>query len=222
MNPSTVDKDVGAYLAQRFDEAGQPLDFGQKSAFLLYEELLRRWAAKINLTAITDPREIVTRHFLDSVLVLSHADVASGDLVADLGTGAGFPGVSVAIMRPGASVVLFESSGRKSAFLASLVADLGLNNVEVVTIRLDPRRIPDNWQRRFRWVLSRYTAPLDWLADCARSMVTPGGELVAHKYDDQDEIDSLAALPEALRPENVEWRPDDRAVQRRCFARVTF
>ena len=222
MDPPTASTDIGAYLEQRFAEAGHPLNSEQKRAFLIYQELLRRWAARINLTAITDPREIVTRHFLDSVLVLSHADVASGDRVADLGTGAGFPGVPVAIMCPGSSVVLFEASSKKSAFLASLVADLGLSNVDVVTMRLDPRRVPVDWQGLFQWVLSRYTAPMSWLADCARPMLSPGGQLVAHKYEGRDDVDSLALLAEALRPASVEWRPDDRAVPRRCFACVAF
>ena len=211
-----------AHLDAAFLDIGQPLSNAQADAFLEYASLLQRWGSRINLTTVLDSEQIVTHHFVDSALVLGQAEVVAGDTVADIGSGAWFPGVPVALMRPEAEVVLFEASGKKSAFLASVVADLGLHNVEVVTQRVEPDSIADAWRNRFTWVFSRYTAPIRWLASCASQMTQPGGCLVAHKYDDPDERAALERLDTDAGVVRVDWRPDARAVPRRCFAHVQF
>ena len=100
----------------------------------IYIDILQKWNARVNLTAIRDPEEIVTRHFGESYFSaqrLLHEDEAWAGTVVDLGSGAGFPGIPIAIFRPKASVILVESNGKKAAFLGEVVSQLGLANVEV-------------------------------------------------------------------------------------------
>jgi len=102
-----------------------------------YIDLLLKWNARINLTAIRKPEEIVTRHFGESFFAAKLLTLAQGDTVIDLGSGAGFPGLPVAMLYPEAKVVLIESNGKKAAFLSAVVAELGLGNVQVFNRRAE-------------------------------------------------------------------------------------
>ncbi|HEY9127542.1 MAG TPA: 16S rRNA (guanine(527)-N(7))-methyltransferase RsmG, partial [Acidobacteriaceae bacterium] len=98
----------------------------QLSAYL---DLLVRWNARTNLTAIRDPEEMVRRHFGESLFAAQH--LGSPATLLDLGSGAGFPGLPVALARPEIAVTLAESQGKKATFLREVVRTLGLKNVEV-------------------------------------------------------------------------------------------
>jgi 16S rRNA (guanine527-N7)-methyltransferase len=96
-----------------------------------YLDLLLRWNAQMNLTAIREPREIVRRHFGESLLAAQHlGDPLPGTLL-DLGSGAGFPGIPIALYRPSIAVTLAESQNKKATFLREVIRTLGLPNVEV-------------------------------------------------------------------------------------------
>ncbi|HET9790114.1 MAG TPA: 16S rRNA (guanine(527)-N(7))-methyltransferase RsmG, partial [Candidatus Angelobacter sp.] len=104
----------------------------QLTATSTYIDLLTKWNARVNLTAIRDPDEIVTRHFGESYFVakvLVPEDWAGS--VIDFGSGAGFPGIPLAMFRPKTTVTLIESNGKKAAFLSEVVGQLGLKNVEL-------------------------------------------------------------------------------------------
>src|SRR5215469_9592234 len=96
-----------------------------------YIDLLLKWNARINLTAIRKPEEIITRHFGESLYAAKLLAPEQGETVIDLGSGAGFPGLPLAMINPQANVVLIESNGKKAAFLNAVVAELGLGNVQV-------------------------------------------------------------------------------------------
>jgi 16S rRNA (guanine527-N7)-methyltransferase len=103
-----------------------------------YIDLLLKWNARINLTAVREPAEIVTRHFGESLFAARHLlDPGSSSTVADLGSGAGFPGVPLALWAPQAKVTLIESNGKKSAFLNELIHQLGLQNAKVFNKRAE-------------------------------------------------------------------------------------
>ena len=107
------------------------LSESQLQSTSIYIDILLKWNARVNLTAIRDPEEIVTRHFGESyfsaqVLV----DEGWAGTVFDLGSGAGFPGIPIAIFRPKATVTLIESNGKKAAFLGEVASQLGLANVQ--------------------------------------------------------------------------------------------
>jgi 16S rRNA (guanine527-N7)-methyltransferase len=103
-----------------------------------YIDVLLKWNARINLTAVRDPREMVTRHFGESLFAARNLlDRASASTVADLGSGAGFPGVPLALWAGQAKVTLIESNGKKAAFLNELIHQLGLSNAKIFNRRAE-------------------------------------------------------------------------------------
>ncbi|HEY0179965.1 MAG TPA: 16S rRNA (guanine(527)-N(7))-methyltransferase RsmG [Dokdonella sp.] len=130
---------------------------------LAYLELLRRWNAAYNLSAVRDPAEMVTRHLLDSLAV---APYVSGATLADVGSGAGLPGLPLAIAAPDRRVVLIDSNGKKARFLRAVVRELKLGNAEVVEGRVEAVR------RTFACVTARAFAGL-------AEMLALGGHLLA-------------------------------------------
>lgn len=142
---------------------------------LAYEELIIKWNRTYNLTAIRDPLEMVSRHLLDSLAVVNHLPMNEGATLADVGSGAGLPGIPIAIARAGWRVTLNDSSQKKSAFLRQAAIELGLRNVEVHEGRIEAWRPAT----RFALVISRAFAELgDFLAKC-RHLVGDGGWLAA-------------------------------------------
>ena len=137
-----------------------------------YLELLLRWNARTNLTAIREPERIVQRHFGESFFAALHLPTEAGSLL-DIGSGAGFPGLPIAMARPDWGVTLAESQGKKAAFLQEAVRVLGLN-VEVWGKRIE--QMPTD--RRFDVVTLR---AVDETADAlvlARQRISPGGLLL--------------------------------------------
>jgi 16S rRNA (guanine527-N7)-methyltransferase len=106
-----------------------------------YSELLLKWNKRISLTSIEDPEEIVRQHFAESILGTKVAGSLDGRL-ADVGTGAGFPGLALKIYVPSLSVTLIESNAKKCAFLGEAVRSLGLESVEVLRSRFEDVRLP--------------------------------------------------------------------------------
>ena len=114
-----------------------------------YLELLLKWNARTNLTAIREPEEIVRRHFGESLFAGRH--VGDCDTLLDLGSGAGFPGIPIALLRPEIQVTLAESQNKKATFLREVVRVLGLPNVEVWAGRVEAMPV----ERRFDTVTLR-------------------------------------------------------------------
>lgn len=161
----------------------------QVEQLLRHAVLLLKWNQRINLTAITEPREVIEKHLLDSLAVAAH--LPSGRLL-DAGSGAGFPGIPIRIMRPDIDVWLVDSIEKKVAFLKSVLAELKLPGIRAQAVRLngqpDKERLPS-----FDALVSRaLAAPADWLqlADRYRA---PGGRVYCL-------LGSLDAAPERCGP----------------------
>jgi 16S rRNA (guanine527-N7)-methyltransferase len=162
---------------------------------LAYLELLQRWNRAYNLTAVRDPREMVTRHLLDSLAM--HPLVEAGTL-ADLGTGPGLPGIPLAIARPGLQVALVESKGKKARFLREAVRTLGLANAEVAECRIEALDRPG----AFDAITARALATLSQILALGGHLLKPDGRLLAMKGARPDE--EIAALPAGWRLESVQ------------------
>ena len=121
-------------LARGVDALGLSLSDDQQRQLLAYVDLLVKWNQAYNLTAIRDPAEMVTRHLLDSLAVLPY--VADTDTL-DVGTGAGIPGIILAVSRPYQAFTLLDSNGKKTRFVRQARRELGLDNVEVVHARVE-------------------------------------------------------------------------------------
>ena len=157
---------------------------------LQYLALLDRWNRTYNLTAIRDPREMVTRHLLDSLAM--HPFVERGTL-ADLGTGPGLPGIPLAIAKPDLQVTLVESNGKKARFLREAARQLGLGNVQVAESRIEAFR-PGT---PFDAITARALATLPLILELGGHLPGPGGRLLAMKGVVPDE--EIAALPAGWR-----------------------
>ena len=140
-----------------------------------YLDLLARWNRTYNLTAIRDPGEMVTLHLLDSLSM--HAHVVGVSRLADLGTGAGLPGIPLAIARPGLEVTLVESNGKKARFLREAVRSLGLANARVAESRAEAVDLPG----AFDAITARAMATLADIIAVGGHLLAPGGRLLAMK-----------------------------------------
>ena len=132
------------YIKEKFKEMKIELSDLQVEQFERYYELLVETNKVMNLTAVTEFEEVVSRHFLDSVLVTKYYDFAAVRNFIDVGTGAGFPGIPIKIMYPHLSVTLLDSLGKRVAFLKKVVDNLGLEQMELIHGRAeDFGRNPD-------------------------------------------------------------------------------
>ncbi len=169
--------------------AGLSVPDGFLSRFALYRDLLLEWNQKMNLISRHDEERIVTRHFLESVGMVVAFPFPQGARVIDLGSGAGFPGVPVKLVRPDLHMILVESKQKKVRFLNTLIGRLGVDGLEVIgeraedlAGRLDPADI----------VISRSVADLATLVRWSRPLLTPRGILVAIKGSKaREEIEHL-------------------------------
>lgn len=158
---------------------------------LAYLALLDRWNRTYNLTAIRDPREMVTRHLLDSLAMHPFVDglAARGGALADLGTGPGLPGIPLAIAKPCLRVTLVESNGKKARFLREAVRTLKLDNARVAEARAEALDEPQAYDA----LTARALDVLDGIIAVGGHLLKPGGQLLAMKGVRPD--DEIAALP---------------------------
>jgi 16S rRNA (guanine527-N7)-methyltransferase len=140
-----------------------------------YLALLAKWNRTYNLTAVRDPLEMVTHHVLDSLVVIPHLPMRHGDALADVGSGAGLPGIPLAIARPEWRVTLNDASQKKTAFLRQAAIELNLANVAIHEGRVEAWRPP----ARFAVVISRAFAEVARFVSLCRHLVRPGGLLAA-------------------------------------------
>jgi 16S rRNA (guanine527-N7)-methyltransferase len=164
-----------------------------QSTLEAYLALLTKWNRTHNLTALTEPREMVSHHLLDSLAVLPHLPATQGLRIADVGSGGGLPGIPLAVCRPDWHLTLIESNRKKNAFLRQATIELPLENVEVVAERVETYRprLP------FDVAISRAYASLSTFALQARHLVEPEARLAAMKgaYPREE----LEALPAGFR-----------------------
>jgi 16S rRNA (guanine527-N7)-methyltransferase len=127
MNDDPIVAGVSSSLNHLLSTAGmQALDAATVAKFDSYLGLILRWNSRMNLTAIRDPEEILRRHFVESIACARHLPEGIGSLL-DFGSGAGFPGIPIALCRPEIAITLAESQGKKAAFLQEAVRVLGLS-----------------------------------------------------------------------------------------------
>ena len=181
-------------LSLGLSSLGLDLTESQQQLLLQYLELLFRWNQTYNLTAIRDQHVMVTKHLLDSLTVMPHL---RGQRFIDVGTGAGLPGIPLAIALPDKHFSLLDSNGKKTRFLTHAKNELSLPNVEVIKSRVADF-IPE---QRYDAVLSRAFASLGDMIDGCQHLLLPSGEFLAMKGqrpdDELERIDSKS-LPVSI------------------------
>ncbi|MCC6610458.1 MAG: 16S rRNA (guanine(527)-N(7))-methyltransferase RsmG [Burkholderiales bacterium] len=181
-------------LEARLDAGLAELSLGlqasQRERLLTYIGLLERWNRVYNLTAVRDPARMVSQHLLDSLAILPHL---GGGALLDVGSGAGLPGIPIAIATPERAVTLLDSNQKKVAFLQQAVAELRLTNATVCRERVEA------WQTKLRFdvIVSRAFAELADFVIAAAHLLAKGGVLAAMKgvYPDEE----IARLPSGFR-----------------------
>ena len=199
--PSELSKDQVTGALAPF---GIHLSDGQIDQVREYVKLLVKWNRMMSLTAVSDPVEIVSRHFGESLFVTTLLPMERGRL-ADLGSGAGFPGLALKIMKPGLEIKLIESNKKKSAFLSEAVRILDLTGVEVMAVRFEEIRPEMDFAD---FVTARALGGFPNLLRWARMALSPrghillwvGGEDISGITNSKGWIWNLPArIPESLR-----------------------
>jgi len=171
----------------------------QTGRMVAYLSLLQRWNRVYNLTAVREPLQMVPRHLLDSLSVLPYL---FGERVLDLGTGAGLPGIPLAIASPERAFHLLDSSGKKTRFLRQVVLDLDLANVDVVQGRMESY-LPEE---KFATIVSRAVAPAPDLSIIGQRLFVRPARLLIMKgrRPTETEIRGLEPRPDAVRIHRLE------------------
>ena len=161
-----------------------PLDDAQAEQFRIYGDELIAWNRRVNLTAVTDPDDVVTKHFLDSLSVAAALPdgAREADLrLLDVGSGGGFPGIPLAIAFPQWDVALLEATGKKAAFLKHVVVTLALEGTSVITGRAETVAHDPAHREAYDVVVSRAVAPMAVLAELCLPFCRAGGTFIAQK-----------------------------------------
>jgi 16S rRNA (guanine527-N7)-methyltransferase len=190
-----VNRDI---LKKQLEQGLQQLSLGLDAAavtrLLDFLELIGKWNRSYNLTTVSDPAQMVSRHLLDSLALQPRVH---GDTLLDIGSGAGFPGIPLAIALPETRVVMLDSGGKKIRFLNHVIRTLGLENAMTVHERVEayqPRQCPET-------ITARAVAALPQLIEWCSHLLGPDTRLLAMKgrYPEQE----LLALPAGFMIDNV-------------------
>jgi 16S rRNA (guanine527-N7)-methyltransferase len=169
---------TAAEIGAAVERAGlDPLTHEVAGRLQVFLELLQKWNARLNLTAIRDPEEILQRHFIECIFAARHLPAEIRTLL-DFGSGGGFPGIPIALCRPEIQVTLGESQSKKSAFLRETVRSLGILNAEVYNGRVE------GLEGRFEGVTLRAVDKMQEACREAIHLVAPSGYLVLFLSDE--------------------------------------
>lgn len=175
-----------------------PIGEGQIDMMATHARELMVWNRKKNLTAILDPDDIAVKHFIDSIYparwIPDHASVI------DIGTGGGFPGIPLKIVKPSLSLTLVDASRKKINFVKHVIRTLALENIQAIHARIEDLAEDPAYQNAFDFSISRAFTELKRFVDLASPLVGPGGKLIAMKSRNvTSELDAIAAShPQAV------------------------
>jgi len=165
------------------EQLGLQLTSLQFKQLLHYRQELLDWNTRINLTAITDPEDVLIKHFLDSLSLLSVFDAPQAILL-DIGSGAGFPGLVLKIVRPEWQIVSLEATGKKITFQKHIVDALGLHGIETIHARAEEIVRKEGYRGHFDVVIARAVAALPVLLEYAAPYCKVGGKIILPKKGD--------------------------------------
>ncbi|MDD6793973.1 MAG: 16S rRNA (guanine(527)-N(7))-methyltransferase RsmG [Clostridiaceae bacterium] len=168
-------------MKQAANDVDMELSEKQYDQFIKYMKLVQEWNQKINLTAITEDEEFIKKHFIDCIKAFKSNELKSASSLIDVGTGAGFPGIPIAIMRPDLSVTLLDSLNKRINFLNIVVNALGLTNVKTIHSRAEDGARIKELRENFDIATSRAVANMTVLAEFCIPYIKVGGHFVALK-----------------------------------------
>lgn len=161
----------------------------QQEKFYTYMNLLLEWNEKINLTAITEPEEIIKKHFIDSLTIKKHINDNSS--IIDVGTGAGFPGIPLNIVVDNCKIVLLDALNKRLNFLNEVIKQDNLKNIETIHFRAEEAGKNKMYRESFDIATSRAVAPLNILVEYLLPLVKVGGKCICMKGSNiEEELES--------------------------------
>ncbi len=166
-------------IAAGSTDLGIAISTGQIMQFARHAELLVAWNHKINLTAITEPEQIAIKHYLDVLAALPH--IPEDVELLDIGTGGGFPGIPLKIMRPSQPMILIDSIRKKISFIKEVIRSLTLDRIQAIHIRAEELAQQDAQRNRYGVVISRAVAHLPAIVRIAEPLLAPDGRIIALK-----------------------------------------
>lgn len=175
-----------AFLKDQAEQLDVSLSDEQIEKFSLYSDLLRDWNERMNLTAITGPEEVAVKHFLDSLSLLRCINPEQGAAVIDVGTGAGFPGIPLLIVRPDIRLTLLDSLNKRLLFLQEVLCVLSLD-AQTIHARAEEAGTNPEFREQYDIAVSRAVAPLNVLCEYCLPFVKPGGRFLAMKGPQAEE-----------------------------------
>ena len=194
-------------MKSEFNKYGLLLDETMSNQFEKYYELLIDWNQRMNLTTITDRDEVVQKHFIDSVLLLTKYDKTEFENknIIDVGTGAGFPGIPLAIMLPQTNFVLIDSLDKRITFLKTVLEELGLSNVTLYHGRAEDFGKSEEYREKFDVATARAVAGLPILMEFCVPFVKVGGYFICLKGPNANlELEESKAAMDTLGIEFIE------------------
>ena len=154
--------------------------------FNIFYDLLIEWNKKINLTAITEYDDVVIKHFIDSILILTFTDIDNKRLI-DVGTGAGFPGIPLKILKPDCEIFLIDSLNKRVRFLEYVSDSLGLRNITLLHGRAEDLARDKGLRETFDYSVSRAVSNLSTLSEYCIPFLKRGGLFISYKSDKSDD-----------------------------------
>ncbi|MBX4262042.1 16S rRNA (guanine(527)-N(7))-methyltransferase RsmG [Clostridium estertheticum] len=168
-------------LNEASDNVGLKFDQDKYDQFMLYKDLIKEWNEKINLTAIKEDEAIVQKHFIDSMKVFKFDQLKNAKNVIDIGTGGGFPGIPMKIIKPEVNIVLLDSLNKRIIFLNEVINRLNLKNIKAIHGRAEDFAQEKQYREKFDVAVSRAVANLTVLSEYCIPYVKVGGYFVAMK-----------------------------------------
>lgn len=163
----------------------EEIDDNKIQKFYDYMNLLVEWNKKINLTAITEEKDIILKHFVDSLTVLKY--IKENKSIVDVGTGAGFPGIPLAIMNDSLKITLVDSLNKRINFLNEVCNKINLENINAIHARAEEFGQDNNYRESYDVAISRAVANLTVLAEYLLPLVKVGGKIICMKGPDIEE-----------------------------------
>lgn len=173
------EKEFKEIMIENLKELKIELSNKQLEQFYEYMNLLIEWNKVMNLTGITDPKDIIIKHFIDSLTILNKIDRESK--IIDIGTGAGFPGIPIKIIMPDVKMVLLDSLNKRIKFLNEVIAKLQLKNIETIHGRAEDYGKDKKYREKYDIAVARAVAPLNILLEYLIPFVKVGGKCICMK-----------------------------------------
>lgn len=153
----------------------------ERENFTVFKRLLKEWNEKINLTAIKEDREVDIKHFLDSLSIISLELIRDNDKIIDIGTGGGFPGIPIKIVRKNTEITLLDGLNKRLKFLDIVIENLGLKKINTIHGRAEDFGKNKEYREKYDVAVSRAVAPLNILCEYCMPFVKKGGIFIAMK-----------------------------------------